>query len=65
MRHHFTPVRKAIIKKTTNGREDVATGEPLCSVDVIMNSYTHCGDGRKPLRNLKAELPYDLAIPKT
>ena len=37
MRYHLTPVRMAIIKKTTSVGEDVKKRKPLCSVGGNVN----------------------------
>ena len=65
MRYHLTPVRMAIIKKSTiNPGEGVEEREPSYTVGGNVNWYSHYGEQYGgSLRKLKIELPYDPAIP--
>ena len=66
-RYHFTPIRTAVINKSTNNSvgEDVEKREPSCAVG---GNAGWCGlRGRQYvwsyLKKWKTELPYDPAIP--
>ena len=64
MRYHFTPVRKAIIKKSSNSREGMEKRESSYTVGRNINWYIHYGKQYGGfLKELKTELPYDLATP--
>ena len=43
MRYHLTPVRMAIIKKSTNAREGVEKRETSYTVGANVNRYNHYG----------------------
>ena len=45
MKYHLTPVRMAVIKKTTNNQfgKDVEERELLCTVGGNVNWCSHCG----------------------
>ena len=40
----LTPIRMAIIKKSTNTGEGVEKIKPSCTVDGNVNWYSHCGE---------------------
>ena len=63
MRYHFTPVRMAIIKKSTNNRCWQGCGErkTLCTLVGNADLCSHCGR-QFGVTSKKVELPYDLAI---
>ena len=67
MRHHITPVRMAIIHKSTNNNDGgaVEKREPSCTAGGNVNWYSHYGEqfGDRYLRNLYIELPYDPTVP--
>ena len=68
MRYHFTLVRMAIIKKSTNivinAGEGVEKRTPSYIVGGNVNWYSHYGDQYgDSLKKLKVELPHDPAIP--
>ena len=44
MRYHLTPVRMAIIKKSTNAGQGVEKREPFYSVGGNVNWYSHYGE---------------------
>ena len=44
MRYHLTPVRVAIIKKSTNAEEGVEKREPSYTVGGNVNWYSHYGE---------------------
>ena len=44
MRYHLTPVRMAIIKKSTNAEEGVEKREPSYTVYGNVNWYSHYGE---------------------
>ena len=44
MRHHLTPVRMGIIRKTTNAGEGMEKREPSCTVGGNVNGYSHYGE---------------------
>ena len=43
MRYHLTPVRMAIIHKSTRVGVNVEKGEPQCTVGGNADWYSHCG----------------------
>ena len=66
MRYHFTPVRMAIIKKSTNSKCCRGYGEKA----TLLHCWWECKLIQPPwrtvwrfLKKLKIELPYDPAIP--
>ena len=60
----LTPIRMAIIKKSTNTGEGVEKIKPSCTVDGNVNWYRHCGEQYGgSLKNLKTGQSYGLAIP--
>ena len=66
MRYHLTPVRMAIIKKSTNvnAGEGVEKREPSYIVGGNVSLYSHYGEQYGGfLKKLKIELAYDPAIP--
>ena len=66
MRYHFTLVRMAIIKKSTNNKcgEGVEKREPSYTVRGNVNWYNYYGEQYGgSLKKLKVELPDDPAIP--
>ena len=69
MRYHFTSVRMAIIKKSTNNNagEGVEKREHSCTVGGNVNWYSHYGrwygDLLKKKKTLVIKPPYDPAIP--
>ena len=62
VRYHFTPVRIAIINKSTNNTagEDVEKGNPFALL--VGDRSSHCVK-QYGVKILKMELPYDPAIP--
>ena len=54
MRYHLTPVKVAIIKKTTNKNiaEDVEKREPLCTVGGNLNWYSHYENNMNVLQKI-------------
>ena len=65
MRYHLTPVRMAIIKKSTNNNagEGVEKRECSCAVGGSVNWYSHCGGQyRDSFKKLGIKPPYDPAI---
>jgi len=63
MRYHLTPVRMAIIKRSTNNKFWTGGGD-LYTIGGNVNWCRHYGKqyGVSP-KKLKRELPYDSAIP--
>ena len=66
MRYHFTPARRAIIKKSTNNKCWRVCGEKR----ILLHCWWECKlvtplwrTVWRFLKKLKIELPYDLAIP--
>ena len=66
MRHHLTPTRMAIIKKSTNNKYWGGCGEK----GTLLYCWWECKlvtplrrTGWRVLKKLKQELPYDPAIP--
>ena len=63
MRYQLTPVRMAVINKSTSAGENVKKGEDFCYwwecrlVQPLWNAVC------RVLKKLKIELPYDLHIP--
>ena len=43
MRYHFTPLRIAILKKSSNARESMEKRESSYTVDRNINGYIHYG----------------------
>ena len=65
-RYHFTPVRKALIKKIRNYKCWLRCGEKgtLCMLGGNVNWCSHYGKQYEvSSKKLKIELAYDLAIP--
>ena len=66
VRYQLTPVRMAIINKSTNKKvgEGVEKREASFTVSRNVNWYNHYGKQVwRYLKKLNIELPYDLAIP--
>ena len=61
MRYHLTPVRMAIIKKSTRKYWKVC-GEKKPAYTALGNVTWYSQDGDS-IKNLKIELPYDHTIP--
>ena len=66
MGYHLTPVRMAVIKKSlqvTSVGESMGKRQPLCTVGVNVNWYSHYGKQYGGSPKLKIELSYDPIIP--
>ena len=66
MRYHFTQVRMAIIKKSTNNKcwRECGEKEPSYTVGRNVNWYNHYGKQYgSASKNQKIELPHDPSIP--
>ena len=65
MSYHLTPVRMAIIRKTTKNKWWRRCGElePLCTVGGNVNCCCHCGKSVEVPQKIKNRITYDPAIP--
>ena len=63
VRYHLTPVRTAIVNKSTNVGEDVEKREPSCSVGGMQTGAAPVESSKGFPQKLKRKVPYGPVIP--